>query len=189
MPGNMFNDWPKYIELAFDAHMNHPRVPENSFRRHDGQTPYPAHLLFASSLVMQEEALALTLRWLLCCGLLLHDMVEDTTLEIPEWVDVLVRDFVGEMSFNGTEHEKVELWVRTPVTILGKGYDKLSNLLDSGWMDSRDANYRRGYEQHCLNIAYWIEICFPDGKLLSCPKMIRAVIKTRDLVPQTPWLK
>ncbi len=184
-----FETWSRYITLAYRAHMHHSRSESGKFRRHDGATPYAVHVVWSSTTFLHEEAVDLKTRWLGAKVLLLHDVKEDTTLEFPNWVSLDERDLVDGMSFSSFADEIANLWSREWLVIFLKCYDKASNLIDSGWMDQREEGYRVRYEQHALNVASWVETNVPEGHKLAGPKIIRALIRTPGLEPQTPWIK
>lgn len=145
MPETLFDDWPRYLALAYDAHQNHARTEKGRFRRHDGQTPYFVHPLWASTTLMHEQVIEVEVRWIGARALLLHDVKEDTTLEIPDWVPPEIVRWVDEMTFVSFEDEVDRIWGRHRFTVLLKLYDKVSNLIDSSWMESRLPEYRQKY--------------------------------------------
>lgn len=162
----------RYLELAWEAHDKHARTPEDRVRRHDGETPHIVHPAWAAFTIMQEPSLSLELRWLGFRVLILHDVLEDTTLELPDWVPEEVRTCVELMCFESTEAEMEEVWERPKEIRLFKTYDKASNLLDGTWMDSREPGYQERYESYALRLADDVQANF--GELNIC-RIIRAV--------------
>lgn len=171
---NDFGEMLRYLELAWEAHELHARTPEDQVRRHDVVTPYFVHPAWTAFTIMQEPELSLEVRWLGFRVLTLHDVEEDTTFELPSWVPEKVREYVKLMSFESSQAEMEDVWFRPEVIRLFKLYDKVSNLLDGTWMDSREVGYRERYEQHALKLADDVEINF--GELNIC-RTARAICK------------
>lgn len=166
MSKTLFSEMLPYLQLAWEAYGEHARALEDRVRRHDGETPYFVHPAWAAFTIMQEPGLSLELRWLGFRVLTLHDVMEDTTFELPEWVPEEVRKCVKLMSFEGSEAEMEEVWSRSEAIRLFKLYDKVSNLLDAAWMDTRPVEYRQRYERHTLRLAVDVERNF--GSLNIC---------------------
>lgn len=156
----------RYLDLAREAHDLHSRTPKDRVRRHDGETPYLVHPAWTAFTIMQEPGLSLELRWLGFRVLTLHDVKEDTTFELPDWVPVEVQEHVTLMSFESSQVEMKEVWSRSEVIRLFKLYDKVSNLMDGTWMDARPEGYRQEYERHTLRLADDVEENF--GLLNIC---------------------
>ena len=156
----------RYLDLAREAHDLHARTPGDRVRRHDGVTPYFVHPAWAAFTITQEPGLSIDLRWFGFRVLILHDVEEDTTFELPDWVPAEVREHVTLMSFENSRAEMEEVWSRPERTRLFKLYDKVSNLLDATWMDTRPAEYRQRYEQHTLRLVADVEENF--GSLNIC---------------------
>lgn len=165
---------PKYLRLAWVAHNEHARDSEDRFRRHDGITPYFVHPAWAAMTIMQEPLLSVSLRWNGFRVLCLHDVEEDTTFQLPGWVPPVVRSLVCLMSFESSDDEMKKIWSRAPFVRLLKLYDKVSNLLDGSWMDSREIGYRERYEQYALSLADDVESRY--GVLNIC-QITRAICK------------
>ena len=133
------------IELSYQAHTHHALRPEKAFRKWDRRTPYFVHPVWCAMTILQEPSLAEPLRRRGAQALALHDVLEDTTLELPASVPPAVRKLVLGMTFaGGSAEEMVEVWNRTPEIRLLKLYDKTCNMLDDGFMsDERRAKTRR----------------------------------------------
>jgi hypothetical protein len=87
--------------------------------------------------------------------LLYHDVLEDTTAKLPDWLSNSVKADVKLMTFpGGFAQEQVALWSRPDHILLFKLYDKVSNLLDSSWMS---ADKYTQYLAHTQRLASQIE--------------------------------
>jgi hypothetical protein len=121
---------------------------------------------------MQEWRLPIELRWIGWRVLLLHDVLEDTTYPLPNWVPEEVLSLVKAMSFENSLAEREEVWERPPIIWLLKAYDKASNLMDGSWMDSRPPEYRQSYRQFALELAARVKERYGD---LNIVRIIHAL--------------
>ncbi len=129
-----------------DAHTNHARKPNKAFRKWDGKTPYYIHPIWCATTIATETKLDETVRNEGIQTLLYHDLLEDTTKELPEWLSPRIKYLVEEMTFeDGSKQEMKEIWNKPNEVKLYKLYDKVSNLLDGSWMDEEK---RKNYENY-----------------------------------------
>ena len=153
--GNPFGLFPEQVGFVVAAHAEKPRKPENATRRWDGRTPYAAHPIWCATMLMTESSLPEDLRSVGCQVLLLHDIVEDTTAELPESVSPEVEALVREMTFpGGTREEVQEVWLRSDRCKLFKLYDKVSNCLDGAAFSDERWNQ---YSAYTLRLADFVE--------------------------------
>ena len=84
-------------------------------------------------------------------ALAFHDLLEDTTADLPADTSKRVRALVEGMTFRGGSAEEMEMvWERGTEILLLKLYDKVSNLLDGQWMDLAKA---AAYKAYTLKLA------------------------------------
>jgi len=81
------------FDMALDAHQNHPKRPENRFRK-DGKTPYITHPVKVQ--LASRVHLPLLTNHFTDCVLLLHDVLEDTT-----YPGEYIQNFFGDILFEG----------------------------------------------------------------------------------------
>jgi len=122
------------LAYVIEAHETKAREPENKFRSFDDRTPYSVHPIWCASMIRQEPSLPEDVRLRGGQALLYHDVPEDTTAELPDWLDDDVRTLVSELTFESSEDEWANVWDRGKEVRLLKLYDKVSNILDSVWM-------------------------------------------------------
>lgn len=113
------------------AHINNPRKLTDRVRFHDNKTPYIVHPIWCAMTILTETALDETTRLNGYLALMWHDVLEDTTVSLPEPTDDTIKQLVIDMTFDCFEEETRLLWKRTPLIRLLKLYDKTSNLLDA----------------------------------------------------------
>ncbi len=165
----MFSQIPDLINFIIEAHWDFPKRPGSIFRKHDGKTPYWAHPIWSAITILQEQNLPEKIRVVGAEALLLHDILEDTCLKLPNYVTEEVKALVGEMTFESSEEEMDKIWERSNLAKLFKLYDKVSNLLDYGWMT---AEKRRRYCEYTLKLADFVEEKFGE---LNIVKMAKAI--------------
>ena len=142
-------DLPDFIE-TWIALQRFPKQPHRVLRSFDNTTPIAMHSVLAASVMSAESDVPSDMRWLGQQVLLRHDVIEDTTIGIPNDSSPALRTLVEGMTFSGGfKEEKVEIWTRPPIVWWLKLYDKWANCADGanpgGWMDSRGLEYRNAY--------------------------------------------
>lgn len=143
------NELAGLIGFVFEAHDQQATEPKKRFRKWDRQTPYAIHPVWCAMTILAETALPEELRTDGAQALLLHDLLEDTTAELPEGVSGRVRELVEEMTFESFEEEAELVWQRSEACQLLKLYDKVSNLLDMNWRTDK----REAYKTYTLRLA------------------------------------
>ncbi|MBI5148852.1 hypothetical protein HZA33_04175, partial [Candidatus Pacearchaeota archaeon] len=109
-------------------------------------------------------------------ALLYHDILEDTTKQLPEHLSENVKHLIEDMTFyGGTSQEQVEVWTKPPIIKLYKLYDKVSNLLDADWMDDER---KTKYPEYALRLCENVEANYGE---LNITRIARAIItKIKD---------
>jgi (p)ppGpp synthase/HD superfamily hydrolase len=139
------------IEYIIEAHEHNAKKPSKAVRKWDGKTPYYIHPLWCATTIASETTIDETTRNEGILALLYHDVLEDTTKGLPEGMDNNIGHLIKEMTFEGgSEQEMREIWNKPRQIRLYKLYDKVSNLLDSCWMDT---------EKRAKYIAYTKRLC------------------------------
>lgn len=107
----------KYLKFLLDAHEKHDTTSKEIFRQ-KGRTPYPTHPIFAAQSVLVDRRVPWEERRLGYYALLLHDVLENTSLELPDWVEEEVKKRVELLTFNeGTKEEKLRALETRPIYI------------------------------------------------------------------------
>jgi len=123
--------------------------------------------------LLQEPNLSRQPRVVGAHTLALHDVLEDTTVGLPEWTHPLVKEGVEQMTFQSFSEERRLIWGRPEMIWLLKLYDKASNLLDGWpWMDNRGAEYRNMYEAFTLELAERAQERFGELKIVRIARAI-----------------
>ena len=93
----------KDIKYVMNAHTNHARKPSKAFRKWDGKTPYYVHPIWCAITIATETKLDEKTKNEGIQTLLYHDLLEDTTKNLPEWLSPRIKYLVEEL------HLKVEV--------------------------------------------------------------------------------
>lgn len=158
------------ISYAIESHRDHATKSSKTVRKWDGRTPYGIHPTWCATTLLTETTLPEELRIMGAEALLFHDVLEDTTAELPHLTSHRVRDLVDEMTFDNSDEEMERVWSRSQECKLLKLYDKVSNLLDGVWMTPEK---RAKYVAYTLRLAEEVERDF--GPQLNILKIARAV--------------
>ncbi len=101
-------------------------------------------------LILQEESLPEETRVRGAKVLLAHDLLEDTTAELPIWTkNPKIEKLVSGLTFAKGEDKFLEVWKREEEVILLSFFDNVSNLMAAGKMKpGRRAEYLVGVRKH-----------------------------------------
>ncbi|MBI5034497.1 MAG: hypothetical protein HZB51_28575 [Chloroflexi bacterium] len=128
------------INYAIEAHQFNPQKPNNALRFWDMQTPYAIHPIWCAITLLTETKLPDEIRIPGYQALLWHDILEDTTISLPDDASDTVKQLVQDMTFQNFDDEIEHLWEKSDTVKLLKLYDKTSILLDAVWMDKAKWN-------------------------------------------------
>jgi len=170
----------KLVGFVINVHANYPKKPSKAYRYWDRKTPYSIHPLWCLTTLLTEETLPEKTRFVMAQVLAMHDIREDTTQQLPGWIDDEAADIIAEMEYRDTAQEMEEIWQKSDLAKLGKLYDKISNLLDSSWMFKRKGY---GYEYFRSRLIYIIKLTsFVEERFgkLNIVWIARAVIESKQ---------
>jgi (p)ppGpp synthase/HD superfamily hydrolase len=119
----------KYLDFAYFAYQEN-NITEQAYRQ-DGKVPYIMHPLWCASMLITDTQVPYEQRELGFKALLLHDVLEDTSLQMPDWVEPEVKDIVKELTFESFEQAVKEYPKKSPFIKLLLLYDKLSNMYEN----------------------------------------------------------
>ncbi len=135
----------KLISFVMAAHTVHARKEKDRYRRWDRETPYFIHPIWCAMTLLAEDKLSSEIRAEGAQVLLLHDILEDTTERLPDYIDEEIVKLVLDMTYESSEVERRDVWSKSAIIKLLKLYDKVSNWLDNIWMDEKHLNDNREY--------------------------------------------
>lgn len=151
---SLANEILKGIQFAMEAHIQHPKTPDDAVRFWDRTTPYIVHPTWCAMTLLTETTLDDDIRLNGYQALLWHDVLEDTKInELPDGTPDIVKQYVQEMTFDSFSEEQAAIWSKEKEIRLLKLYDKTSNLLDGSWMsDAKWASYTTFTQALCQDI-------------------------------------
>lgn len=144
--GQLFN-------FAFQKHDRKAIREAKRFRKSDGVTPYGIHPVVCAALLLHETLPVLTQQMKIvgAQALAYHDILEDTTADLPEHISDDVRVLVVGMTFPSSDEEMDMVWDRSPFIRMLKLYDKVSNLLDASWMTAQQLEKYQSYVRKLID--------------------------------------
>lgn len=161
----------KAIAWAIDAHNNCPKKPSKAFRKWDGWTPYWIHPVWCGLALLHETSIHEEFRLSGAEALILHDVLEDTNKDLPEWISPRVEGHVKRMIFSSFEEEMEEiLKSQDEEQQILRLFDKVSNLLDGVWMSP---DKRARYAVYTLRLSEFVEERYG---VLNITRMARAIV-------------
>lgn len=166
----------KLVTIITDVlrlHAEHPKTPNKAFRKFDGRTPYGVHEVLLGMLALHEENLQEELRMRIALVLFGHEILEDTTAELPAWAieDPKVEKLIHEMTFDKGQEKYVEMWKRDPNILLPELFDCTANLMCAGTKSPERSAKCKGAVQELLD---HIEPRYPG---LEISKIARALLQ------------
>lgn len=121
---------PKYfkqlLDLAYTAHQEHNT--RNDFRQ-EGRIPFIVHPIWCALTILNDQRIPFEERELGYQVLLLHDILEDTNVKVPNFVSQKVLDYVKEMTHETWESEQ-NIDNKSDFIKLLKLCDKISSMYD-----------------------------------------------------------
>lgn len=124
----------KDVEFVIKAHSLTSKSLEKRFRKWDKSTPYHIHPILCACLILQEPKLPEELRKKGSLALLYHDILEDTSSSLPDWLTEEVKSLIKRLTFNSSSEKWQLIWDEDKFIKLLELYDLVSNMLDNDWM-------------------------------------------------------
>ncbi len=160
------------INYIIEAHRDCARKASKGYRKWDGKTPYHTHPIWCATMLATETSLPAEIRLEGIQALIYHDILEDTTRPLPDWLSSRVAQLIEQMTFHGgSSQEMQEIWSKPGEVRLYKLYDKVSNLLDGSWMDEKK---RGAYESYTRRLIEEVERSYG---ILNITRIGRAIVK------------
>jgi hypothetical protein len=120
-------EFKQYLDFAWEAYQKNNTTDQEY--RQNGNVPYITHPLGASLLLLADVDVPQSERELGCKILMLHDVLEDTSLQIPDWIEEKVKRGVEEMTYADTETDESKFKKISGMT----PFFKLLTLYDTFW--------------------------------------------------------
>ena len=97
------------LDYVIGAHRDHSVKPSKAFRKWDGKTPYHIHPIWCATMLATETTLDDRTREEGVLTLLYHDILEDTTRGLPDWLNERVKHLIDMMTYDGMVEEMNEI--------------------------------------------------------------------------------
>lgn len=164
----------KLFLFAHDAHTSfNTRGQDHVIRR--GLYPYMVHCMWAASTLAMDPDIPKEERVLGFQILLLHDVLEDTTKTLPDWVDEEVKNGVEALTHDNWEEEQAATKHYTPFFKLLKLCDKMQTLYEKGIENPQKRKEWKAFTEGLLQ-----DVIKQYGKT-------RITVVARALLDDTQW--
>ncbi len=123
----------RHAAFAARAHTEHAKPGAKPYRlfKSGEKVPYYGHTLWCAMMLLMEAQLPAAIREPGATALVLHDIIEDTELPLPEDVTAEERALVEGMTYHGGfDEEKTAVLQKPPLIKLLKLYDKTASMYD-----------------------------------------------------------
>lgn len=139
----------KLFLFAHDAHTKfNVRGQDHILRR--GLYPYMVHCMWAASTLAMDPEISEGERVLGFQILLLHDVLEDTTKTLPDWIDEDVKKGVYALTHDNWEDEQAAAEHYTPFLKLLKLCDKMQTLYERSIQDPQKQKEWKAFTESLL---------------------------------------
>lgn len=133
----------RVLDLAFDAYQNHNTTKQEM--RQGGKVPFLEHPMWAAMMLLCDQRIPFEQREIGYQVLLLHDVYEDTDLELPDDVDPEVKRLVQEMTLpSDFKKALVEVAQKETFVKLLILCDSLQNVYEEHVTDWKRAAWKEG---------------------------------------------
>ncbi|GEM_PF-1297590 len=120
----------RYLDFAYEAYQeNNISEPDQTYRQ-DGKVPYIMHPIWCASMLIADTQIPWKERALGFKALILHDVLEDTALELPDWVESEVKEVVKELTMGSFKEAMEKYNGKSPFIKLLLLCDKLSSMYE-----------------------------------------------------------
>ena len=164
----------KYFDLAYAAHQNHAKEVDKEYRQRDSngkkQGPFVTHTWWCALMMMNDSRLPRDVRELGYKVLLLHDVLEDTNLPLPDFVEPSVVELVKQMTFETWEEEKIAVRKGSLMLKLLKLFDKVATMYDEAIRP--DPIKRKEWKELVIDLVRDVEKIYPDARIIVVAKAI-----------------
>ena len=147
---------------------------KNDFRQ-GGTVPFVVHPLWCAMMIVNDSGIPFEIKRVGYEVLLLHDVLEDTSLGLPKDVDPEVEKIIKEMTHDTWEEEQ-DLSGKSDIVKLLKLYDKVATLYDETIRP--DTQRRKEWITLIEVLMKEVEKLYPKARILSV---------ARGLLKDTKW--
>ena len=132
-------DLKRLLDFVYLAHQKHNI--RNDFRQ-NGKIPFITHPIWCAFTILNDQRIPFKERKLGYQVLLLHDVLEDTNLKLPDYVDRKVSEYVEDMTYDNWEEERTNINNMSHFVKLLKLCDKIASMYDETVTDARRKEWK-----------------------------------------------
>ena len=168
------------VDYAYRAHQEHatkisPTTGKIATMRQRGKVPFLIHPLWCALTLLHDTRVPWEDRRIGFQALLFHDVLEDTTLPLPDGLEPRAVALIGEMTCD-TWEEEIAIENKEPLFYLVKLIDKLST------------TYEEGVRPDPVRRAQWLEL---NRQLLTRVREYypnsRTAVMAAAIIADTEW--
>ncbi|MEK7564725.1 MAG: hypothetical protein AAB394_02045 [Patescibacteria group bacterium] len=159
-------EFKKLLDFVYSAHQEH--CIKKDFRQ-DGKVPFVVHPIWCAMVLLNDTRIPYEERRIGYQALLLHDVLEDTSLKLPEWVEPEVAKIVQEMTHE-TWEEEIDIDKKSSLVQLLKLVDKTATMYDENMRP--DPQRRRNWRELIEKLLKKVEPNYKDSRVVSLAKTV-----------------
>lgn len=159
------HEFKRLIDFAYTAHQEHCTKKD---MRQDGNVPFVAHPLWCAMMLLNDTRVPYEERRVGFQALLLHDVLEDTSLPLPDWVEPEVVALVGAMT-HGTWEAEQRVEEKSSLVQLLKLCDKTASMYDENVRP--DLQRRREWKALLTKLVQLVEPRYPGSRVVAVAKV------------------
>lgn len=156
----------RLLDFAYNAYQENNETGQAM--RHGGKIPYLIHPLWGASLLITDPLIPFEERLLGFEILIVHDVLEDTSLGLPDWVNSKTKGFVDRLSYVEWEDFVKRAKKEIPFMKLLILIDKLESMYELGVSDWK----RESWKQLCRDLLKDVKAHYGNIRIVQIAKPI-----------------
>jgi (p)ppGpp synthase/HD superfamily hydrolase len=162
------NEFKRLVDVAYSAHQEHNTRKDY---RQDGKVPFVVHPLWCALTMLNDQRIPFDERRIGYQVLLLHDVLEDTDMQVPDDVPEEVVSLVRDMTHASWDEEQ-DIFAKTDFVKMLKLADKIASMYDETVRP--DPVRRRQWKELTERLAVDVEAHYGNIRLVTLAKAILA---------------
>ena len=159
-------DFKRLIDFTYSAHQEHNTRKDY---RQGGKVPFVVHPMWCALTILNDQRIPFEERYLGFQILLLHDVLEDTDLPLPDFIEPEVIEGVKQMTHDTWEEEQ-EIGHKSKLIKLLKLADKIASMYDE--TVKQEEVKRREWKALTAKLLTAVEADYGNIRLVSMAKGI-----------------
>lgn len=160
-------EYKKLFDFAYSAYQEHCGDSGNEYRQ-NGNVPFINHPIWCASLLLADTDFPLVLREIGFKALLLHDVIEDTSIDLPYWVEPEVKEAVKNMTYQNFDQESDKALSKPIFIKLLILIDKISTMYE---YHARKEKQRK-WKEFCEKLLKDVETEYGNIRIVQISKAI-----------------